>query len=146
MGVREIDRFLQQWQMDARDLRRRTILEPTPPGTGEVVCPVAPSSRMDVLGHGGGSGKGPPYHWPVGRRLRRGRAPVLDFRAVRGPPPPALSVKEPPARSGIELANWNWKVVHQFVSGRFGISLSRSSCLNYPRLHEGRLCTAWDLF
>ena len=60
--------------------------------------------------------------------------------------PPALSVKEPPARSGIELANWNWKVVHQFVSGRFGISLSRSSCLNYPRLHEGRLCTAWDLF
>ena len=59
---------------------------------------------------------------------------------------PALSVKEPPARSGIELANWNWKVVHQFVSGRFGISLSRSSCLNYPHLHEGRLCTAWDLF
>ena len=30
MGVREIDRFLQQWQMDARDLRRRTILAPTP--------------------------------------------------------------------------------------------------------------------
>ena len=30
MGVREIDRCLQQWQMDARDLRRRTILAPTP--------------------------------------------------------------------------------------------------------------------
>ena len=90
MGVREIDRFLQQWQMDARDLRRRTILEPTPPGAGEVVCPVAPSSRMDVLSHGGGSGEGSPYHWPVGRRLRRGRAPVLDFRAVR--PPPARAV------------------------------------------------------
>ena len=30
MGVREIDRFLQQWQMDARDLRQRMILAPTP--------------------------------------------------------------------------------------------------------------------
>ena len=30
MGVREIDRFLQQWQMDARDLLRRTIPAPTP--------------------------------------------------------------------------------------------------------------------
>ena len=31
MGVREIERFLEQWQMDARDLRRRMILAPTPP-------------------------------------------------------------------------------------------------------------------
>ena len=30
MGVREIDRFLQQWHMDARDLHRRLILAPTP--------------------------------------------------------------------------------------------------------------------
>ena len=30
MGVREIDRFLEQWQMDARDLHRRLILAPTP--------------------------------------------------------------------------------------------------------------------
>ena len=29
------------------------------------------------------------------------------------------------------LANWNWRVIHQFVADRFGISLSRSSCLNY---------------
>ena len=36
-----------------------------------------------------------------------------------------------PANSGIELANWNWKVVCQYVSERFGISLSRSTCLNY---------------
>ena len=33
--------------------------------------------------------------------------------------------------SGIEMANWNWKVVRQFVSKRFGIGLSRSTCLNY---------------
>ena len=30
MGVRQIDRFLEQWQMDARDLHRRLILAPTP--------------------------------------------------------------------------------------------------------------------
>ena len=56
-------------------------------------------------------------------------------------PPPALgeaqqadlkaAVQEPPAESGIELANWNWKVVRQFVSERYCIGLSRSSCLNW---------------
>jgi DDE superfamily endonuclease/Winged helix-turn helix len=29
------------------------------------------------------------------------------------------------------LADWNWKVVRQFVQRRFGQTLSRSSCLNY---------------
>ena len=37
----------------------------------------------------------------------------------------------PPSSSGIELANWYWKVVRQFVPERFGVCLSRSSCLNY---------------
>ena len=30
MGVREIDRFLEQWEMNVRDVHRRTILAPTP--------------------------------------------------------------------------------------------------------------------
>ena len=55
------------------------------------------------------------------------------------------AVQQTPAASGIEMANWYWRVVRRFVSERFGVSLSRSSCLNYPRLHEGRLCTGWDL-
>ena len=41
------------------------------------------------------------------------------------------AVQQPPATSGIELANWYWKVVRQYVSERCGVSLSRSSCLNY---------------
>ena len=41
------------------------------------------------------------------------------------------AVQELPTAAGIDLVNWNWKVVRQFVSGRFGISLCRSSCLNY---------------
>ena len=30
MGVREIKGFLEQWRMDATDLRRRMIMSPTP--------------------------------------------------------------------------------------------------------------------
>ena len=41
------------------------------------------------------------------------------------------AVQEPPGKSGIGLANWNWTVVRQFLWERWGVSLSRSSCLNY---------------
>ena len=40
-------------------------------------------------------------------------------------------MEQPPAAAGIQLANWYWRVVRQFVSERFGISLCRSSCLNW---------------
>ena len=42
-------------------------------------------------------------------------------------------MEQPPATSGIQLANWYWKVVRHFVSERFGLNLCRSSCLNYLR-------------
>ncbi len=32
---------------------------------------------------------------------------------------------------GIDLANWNWKVVRQFIEARCGIRLGRSTCLRY---------------
>ena len=41
------------------------------------------------------------------------------------------AVKAPPREAGIELADWNWKVVREFIEKRFGHKLSRSSCLNY---------------
>ena len=40
-------------------------------------------------------------------------------------------MQQPPAASGIGLANWNWKVVREFVFESLGIELSRSSCLNW---------------
>lgn len=40
-------------------------------------------------------------------------------------------MQAPPAAAGIALADWNWKVVRAFVQRRFGITLCRSSCLNY---------------
>ena len=98
MGVREIDRFLEQWQMDARDLHRRLILAPTP----------RERERWHAI-------------WP----LAQGWTASATAEALKG------AVQELPGAAGIGLANWNWKVVHQFVSERFGISLSRSGCLNY---------------
>ena len=64
-----------------------------------------------------------PIHTPV-----RGGTPALgegQQAALRA------GVQESPAESGIELANWNWRAVRQFVLEHFGISLSRGSCLNY---------------
>jgi putative transposase len=41
------------------------------------------------------------------------------------------AIQAPPHQAGISLADWNWKVVREFVQRRFGITLGRSSCLNY---------------
>ena len=72
MGVREMERFLEQWQMDARDLRRRLILSPTPRerererwyamlllAQGWTASATAEALERDS-----------PHHWPMGRRLR----------------------------------------------------------------------------
>jgi len=42
-----------------------------------------------------------------------------------------VAVQATPAEVGIELANWNWKVVRQFIAVRCGVRLSRSTCLRY---------------
>jgi transposase len=42
-----------------------------------------------------------------------------------------VAVQATPAEVGIDLANWNWKVVRQFIEQRCGIRLSRSTCLRY---------------
>ena len=145
MGVREMDRFLEQWQMDAKALRRRMILAPTNRERAlrqaqEVVRHAAVGPRLDRIVHGGGLGTGSPHHRPLVGRLRRGRACSLDIRADRWFHPALgetqqvelkAAVQELPEQAGIELVDWYWRGVRQFVSDRFGIELSRSSCLNY---------------
>jgi transposase len=41
------------------------------------------------------------------------------------------AVQAAPAAVDIDLADWNWKVVHLFIEKHFGRRLCRSSCLNY---------------
>ena len=113
---------------------------PDAPGARAVVCDASAGPGLDGGGHSEGVGAGPPHHWTVGRCLWRGRAFGSDLRADRRFPP-ALdqaqqeelkgAVQQPPAASGMEQANWYWKGVRQFVWEHFGLSLCRSSCLNW---------------
>jgi transposase len=41
------------------------------------------------------------------------------------------AIQEPPEKVGLGLANWNWKVVREFIRRRFSLELSRNTCLNY---------------
>ena len=85
-------------------------------------------ARGDGPRYGGGAGTGPHTISRWAAAFGEGEAAALIFEQSGGPP--ALgegqqaelraAVKEPPAMTGIELANWNWKAVRQFVSGRFG--------------------------
>ncbi len=40
-------------------------------------------------------------------------------------------MQSPPEKAGIDVSNWNWKVVRQYLKQRSDLVLSRSSCLNY---------------
>src|SRR5262245_32663030 len=87
-----------------------------------------------------GPGAGPAHDWRMGRGVRPQRPGRPDLRAD-GRFPPALgpaeqaelkaAVQAPPRAAGIELADWNWKVVREFIRRRCGLLLSRASCLNY---------------
>ena len=95
---------------------------------------IAPKYPLSGSFHHSGVGRDPEVVGPV-RSYNlvftypcQGFPPVLEAaqqEELKG------AVQQPPAELGIELANWYWKVVRQFVSERFGGSLSRSSCLNY---------------
>ena len=120
MGVREIDRFLKQWQMDGRDLHRRLILAPTPRERERW-------HAIWLLAQG----------WTASSTAQAlGRDPntIGRWAAAFGEAQRATlkeAVQELPEAAGIGMANWNWKGGHQFVRERSGITLSRRGCLNY---------------
>ena len=106
-------------------------------GTGTLTRRLAAGPGLDVIGDGAGPGAGSSHHRTMGVGLREGRARSPDLRADRGFPPGLdeaelkAAVQELPDMAGIELANWNWRVVRQFLLERCSVSLCRSSCLNY---------------
>ena len=139
MGVREIDRFPEQWRMDVRDLHRRLIPAPTPRERGRwhalwllvqgwTASAAAEALERDphtigrwaaVFGEGGPGAL--IFEQSGGAPTVLGERQQAELRAVQ----------QPPAIVGTELANWNWKVSAAVCPGeRFGISLCRSSCLN----------------
>ena len=60
---------------------------------------------------------------------RLGVPPRLEPRSTE--PTEVCGAKSAWRGGQIELSNWNWKVVRQFLKQSFDLGLSRSSCLNY---------------
>ena len=89
MGVKDMNQFLERWEMDVRGVRPADDSGPGAPGTGTMVRPVASDSRLDLSGYRRGAGTGPAHHRQVGRCLRRGRPGGPDIRADRWCPPPS---------------------------------------------------------
>ena len=94
MGVREMEWFLEQWQMDARDLRRRMILSPTPRERERwhalwLLCRgLTASGTAQALGRDAHTiGRWAAAFGEGGPRFHEGRLWSLDIRADRGPPP-----------------------------------------------------------
>ena len=139
MGAREIHRDLEQWEMDAKALRRRMILAPTPRererwyavwllAQGWTAAATAEALERDphTIGRWASAfGEGGPAALIF---EQSGGSPPLDERQQEEL---KAAVQELPEQAGIQLANWYWKGVRQFVWERFGTSLSRSSCLNW---------------
>ena len=126
MGVREIDRSLEQWEMGVKDIQRRVILAPTPRererwyailllAQGWTAAATAEMLERDPHTIG---------RWGVG--LWRRRPQSIDFRADWGFPPalePAQqeelkeAVQQLPTTWGMELANWTLRQAQEEGGG-----------------------------
>ena len=136
MGVREIDRSLEQWELGVKEVQRRVILAPTPKERERWHAILLLAQGWTAAATAELLDRDRAHYRTVGICLRRRRTQGLDFRADWRFTPtlePAqqeeltAAVQQSPATAGIGLANWNWKVVRRYVLERFGSSLSRSS-------------------
>ena len=139
--MKEIVQLMEEWQLNVGDLRERMYRAPThrererwhglwllAQGWSAIQVAEALDREPHTIGN-----------WLA--NFRRGGAQGLVFEQTGGSPPPVLNrgqqnqlksaVQNPPGEAGVELSNWNWKVVRQFLKQSFDLGLSRSSCLNY---------------
>ena len=85
MGVGEIDRFLERWQMGVKDLGREMILARTSRDRERWSCCSTAGPRLDGSGHGGGARVRPAHY---GRSaFGEGGPGALMFGQTDGPPP-----------------------------------------------------------
>ena len=130
--------LLEQLRMDEAEVRRRMYRSATPRererwhavwllAQGWTAAAVGRALERDAhtIGQWGRAfAEGAPRHWFLSRPVV---PPALDVEQ-RGELKSA--VHQLPSEAGIELSNWNWRAVRRFVEDRFGLALSRSSCLN----------------
>ena len=141
MGVTDMDQFLERWETDVPGGRLRMILAPVPRERERWSVILLLAQGCTAAATAEALERDPHTMGRWASAFGEGGPAALIFEQTGGSPPPPLeqaqqaalkgAVQEFPEQAGIELANWNWKVVCQYVSKRFGISLSRSSCLNH---------------
>ena len=140
MGVREIERSLERWELGVKDLQRRMILAPTPRERERWYAMLLLAQGWTASAAAEALERDPHTIGRWASAFGEGGSRALIFEQTGGSPP-ALdqtqqaelkgAVQLPPSSSGLELANWYWRVVRRFVWERFALNLSRSSCLNY---------------
>ena len=128
MEVREIEWSLEQWQMGVKDLRRRMILAPTPRERERWYAILLLAQGLTAAATAEALERDPHTIGRWAAAFGEGGPAALMFEQTGGSPP-ALdqaqqeelkgAVLQPPADSGMDLANWYWKGVRQFVSERF---------------------------
>ena len=135
-----MDDWLKTWKLDERRVRDRMYRAPTARererwhavwlvARGWSAARVAEALERDAHTIG---------EWLA---VFRERGPAgLTFEQTGGSPPALderqqarakAAVQGAPREVGIDLGDWNWKVVRQFIRERFGLALGRSSCLNH---------------
>jgi len=129
----------EQWRMDEAEVGRRMCRAPTPRERErwQAVWALAQGWTAAAVGRALERDAHTIGQWS--KAFAEGGPNALVFEQTGGSP--ALDVdqrgelKSPvqqlPLQAGIDLSNWNWKAVRQYVGDRFRLSLSRSSCLNY---------------
>jgi len=135
----DIAGVLARWGLDARLARARMYRAPTPRererwhalwllAHGRSANTVADLPERDAYTSGG---------WLAA--FERDGPAALAFAQTGGPPaldPAAqaglqIAVQAAPAEVGIAMANWNGKMVCQFIEARCGIRLCRRACTRY---------------
>ena len=138
MGVREMDRFLEQWEMNARDLHRRMILSPTLRERERWYSLWLLAQGWTASATAEALERDPPTIVRWAAVFGEGGPAALIFEQSGGPPPrrDATGGFEGSGsgiawRSGHRVGQLELEGSAAVCPGAFGISLSRSTCLNY---------------
>ena len=148
MGVREIERFLEQWQMEVKDLRRRMILAPTPRERERWYAILLLAQGWTSSATAQALERDP---HTIGRWVSafgKGGPAALIFEQSGGSLPPLTRAQQAELKAAVqELPEHGRYPTGQLVLERSsgslsgndsGTSLSRSSCLNW--LHRLEIC------
>ena len=136
----ELEEALSRWQVDAAAVRERIYRAPTSRERERWDALWLALQGWSTVRVATALGRDPHTVGSWLASFRRDGPTALAFVHTGGSPRALNSaqqlalkaaVQRPPHEAGIDLADWNGKVVRRFVTERFGVTLSRSSCRNY---------------